>query len=137
MTVVALVLSAVLIVLAALHLLWALGWWFPLGDERALARAVVGAAGIERMPGAAVTALVVVALLFAAAWPWMAAGWFTTVGIAALVAVFLLRGGAAYLAGWRRIVPEEPFATLDRRAYGPLCLGLGTGFLILTYGALT
>ncbi len=132
-----LVLSAVLIVLAALHLLWALGWWFPLAEERALARAVVGARGIERMPGAVPSSLVVVALLFAAAWPWFGPSGLKTSGLAALTLVFLGRGAASYLPAWRRIVPEQPFATLDRRAYGPLCLALGAGFLILTYGALT
>ncbi|MCO6383182.1 DUF3995 domain-containing protein [Oceanicola sp. 502str15] len=137
MTGLSLVLSAVLIVLAALHLMWALGWWFPLSDERALARSVVGARGIEAMPGAGVTSLVVVALLFAAAWPWMAASWPVTLGLAGLAGVFLLRGAVAYAPGWRRRLPEEPFATLDRRAFGPLCLALGAGFLILTYGALT
>lgn len=136
MTLLSLALSAVLIGIAALHLMWALGWWFPIRQERALARAVVGARGIERMPGAVSCSVVVVALIFAAAWPWMPGHRLTALGLAGLAAVFLLRGGAAYLPSWRRLVPEEPFATLDRRLYGPLCLVLGAGFLILTYGAL-
>ncbi|SIN79364.1 DUF3995 domain-containing protein [Vannielia litorea] len=130
-------LSFVLVVLAALHLMWALGRWFPLGDERALARAVLGARGVEAMPGAVACALVVVALIFAAAWVWLPVHPVTVLGLAVLTAVFLARGAAAYVAAWRRLVPEEPFATLDRRIYGPLCLGIGAGFLILTYGALT
>ena len=44
--------SAALIVIAAVHLLWALGFWWPIKDEAALARAVVGTKGIDRMPGA-------------------------------------------------------------------------------------
>ncbi len=137
MTVLSLALSFVLIVLAALHLMWALGWWFPIREEAALARAVVGTRGVTEMPGAAATSLVVVALLFAAAWPWFPPNRLTGMGLAGLATVFVARGVAGYLPSWRARMPEEPFATLDRRYYAPLCLALGAGFLILTFGALT
>ena len=32
-----LILSVVLVVIAAVHLLWAIGYWFPITDEAALA----------------------------------------------------------------------------------------------------
>ena len=38
------------------------------------------------------------------------------------------RGVAGYTPAWRRLQSAEPFATLDRRYYAPLCLALGTGF---------
>ena len=132
----ALVLSAILVVLAAIHLLWALGYWFPLHDEAALARAVIGTRGVTRMPGAVPTALVTVALLFAAAWPWLPPSGLRTAGLAAATAVFLARGAASYLPAWRRRLPEEPFATLARRRYGPICLALGIGYLFLFLGDL-
>jgi len=45
-TFIALLASIGLIVIAAAHLLWALGIWWPIKDEAALARAVVGSKGI-------------------------------------------------------------------------------------------
>lgn len=45
--------------------------------------------------------------------------------------VFLGRGIAGYVPAWRERFPREPFATLDRRYYSPLCLLIAAGFLIL------
>ncbi|MEC3861020.1 DUF3995 domain-containing protein [Mesobacterium sp. TK19101] len=123
-------LSGVLIVLSALHFLWALGWWMPVADETRLARAVVGRRGITKMPGPVACATVAMGLFFAALLPhldWVPgkAGWVT-----GLSTLFVLRGGIAWLPAWRRALPEEPFATLDRWVYGPLSLGLGVGFVI-------
>ena len=132
---IAFLLSAVLVVLAAFHLLWALGYWMPIRDEAALARAVLGRPGVTRMPGAVPTAAVAVALMLAAAWPWFAASPLTLLGLWVIAAVFLIRGGVPWLLAWRRLTPEEPFASLDRTLYGPLCLILGAGFLILATGA--
>ncbi|WP_284162760.1 DUF3995 domain-containing protein [Frigidibacter sp. SD6-1] len=124
-------LTSVLSILAGLHLVWAIGWWFPFGDEGRLARAVVGARGIERMPGAIACSLVVVALLGVASVIWWPDTILRTAALWASGAVFLLRGVAAYVAAFRRLVPEEPFATLDRRCYAPLCLVLGAGLWLL------
>ncbi len=121
-------LSSVLVLLSALHLLWAIGYWFPIADEAALARAVVGRPEVRRMPGAVPCALVVVALFFAAAVPLFPPSPFRVVALGGLAAVFLARGIAAYLPAWRRLLPEQPFARLDRMVYGPLCLLLGAGF---------
>ena len=44
---------------------------------------------------------------------------------------FLGRGILGYTPWWRARHPVEPFATLDRRNYSPLCLWVGAGFLIL------
>ena len=130
-----LILSAVLVVVAAFHLCWSLGVWVPAGDEARLARAVYGTQGVERMPGPVACSLVTVALLFAAAWPWFPDGWLTRLGLVVLTLVFVGRGMVAYTSFWRRLAPTEPFATLDRRFYAPLCLILGAGFLILTLEA--
>jgi hypothetical protein len=93
-----------------------------------LARAVVGTAGVEKMPGAVPCALVVVALLFAIMCLWWPPSLLRSLAVGAIGAVFLARGAVAYTAFWRRLTPTEPFATLDRRYYGPLCLMLGLGF---------
>jgi len=129
-------LSVVLIVIGGVHVTWALGLWWPLRDEDRMVRAVVGTRGATRMPGPIPCALVAVILMFAAAWPWFLAGWIRTTGLALATLGFGLRGVMPWFPGWRRLTPQEPFATYDRRYYGPLCLALAAGFLILFAKAL-
>ncbi len=139
MTWLALILSVILVILAAIHLLWALGYWWPVRDEAQLARTVVGTEGIAKMPNAAQCSFVVVALLFAAAWPWLMAedtAPLGTLGGWVLTAVFLGRGIAGYIPAWRRLTPEQPFASLDQTLYSPLCLALGLGFAIFIWSIL-
>jgi hypothetical protein len=50
---------------------------------------------------------------------------------ALLALVFLARGVLSYTPAWRASHPVEPFATLDRRNYGPLCFWVGAGLTIL------
>lgn len=123
-----LILSFILIVIAALHVLWGIGYWVPIRDEAALVRAVCGFPGAEKMPAAVPCALVAVALLLAVMCLWWPPGIWRTLAIGAIGAVFLARGVAAFAPIWRRLTPVEPFATLDRKFYGPLCLMLGVGF---------
>ena len=125
----AVILSAILLSIAALHVLWGIGYWMPINEEAALARAVAGFAGIEKMPGPVPCALVAVALLMAAASLWWPHGLWRTCAMALIAAVFLLRGLAPFTIFWRKLTQVEPFATLDRRYYGPLCLALGLGFV--------
>ena len=131
MTAVALLVSAVLIVIAAVHFLWALGWWFPIREEARLVRAVVGVKGAERMPGPIPCALVVAAMLVAAGLPWIADGTLRQVALILAATGFVIRGLLPWRQFWRRLTPQEPFATYDRRYYGPLCLALGLGFAAL------
>lgn len=135
MTILALLASGGLIVIAAIHLMWALGIWWPIKDETALARAVVGTKGIEKMPGAVPCALVVVALLFAAAWPWFAASPLKTLGLFGIAFVFQLRAILAYSPLMKRLAPEQPFRRLDEAYYGPLCIFFGVVFMLLAGAA--
>jgi hypothetical protein len=127
MLILAFILSAVLIILAAFHMLWGFGFWIPWRDEARLVAAVVGARDVDRMPGPIPCGIVTALLLVVAIVIWGNPHWSQTVilGIAALV--FILRGLASYNRFWRKMTPEEPFATYDRRYYGPLCLVLGVG----------
>lgn len=134
MTYLAFVLSGILGIAAGLHVLWAIGYWTPIRNEDALAKAVIGTRGVTTMPGAVPCALVAVALMFAAALPHQPAFPARDLLMPAISFVFLARGAAAYLPPWRRLVPEEPFATLDRAVYGPLCLMIGIGYFILVLG---
>lgn len=131
MTFIALLASAGLIIIAAVHLLWALGYWWPIKDEADLARAVFGAKGITEMPGAMSCSVVVVASLFAAGWPWFEESTLKSVGLFGIALVFQLRAAAAYAPMFKRLTPEQPFRKLDETYYGPLCMIFGILFMIL------
>jgi Protein of unknown function (DUF3995) len=125
---------AVLAGLALLHAAWALGWYLPAGDERELAKLVLGESERElldgSMPPDAASWAVAGALAGAAALvhgtargrlPRRLRG--LTWGVAA---VFLLRGTAMVpfeLAGG----PADAYERLDLAFYSPLCLGLAAG----------
>jgi len=131
----------VLAAIAVIHILWAFGLRWPVESERDLVALVVGTTDRTQMPGpveciAAAAAIFCAGLLTlalarpialpaAAALPWAAA---------AAALVFIIRGVAAYLQVWRRRFAQEPFATMDRNWYGPLCLLLAAGFIVLMIG---
>jgi hypothetical protein len=135
----AVALTMVVAVIAALHAHWGRGGTWPAASAERLAKSAVGTPGITRMPSPR-SCFVVAALLAAVAtWPLFAVDllptawphWLTLLAGAGIAAVFVGRGVAGYTAAWRRRFSEQPFATLDRLAYSPLCLVLGAGFLIL------
>ncbi|MCF2871873.1 DUF3995 domain-containing protein [Octadecabacter sp. G9-8] len=135
MTILSLIASVGLIIIAALHLLWSLGYWWPIKDEAELARTVVGTKGVEKMPGAVACSLVVVALLFAAAWPWFPETAIKSLGLFGIAMVFQIRAVLAYAPFWKRATPEQPFRRLDEAYYGPLCIFFGVIFMILAGAA--
>ncbi|MBR7552201.1 DUF3995 domain-containing protein, partial [Mycobacterium tuberculosis] len=59
--------------------------------------------------------------------------WLLRLGMLALTVIFLARGGLSFTAFFRNRQAEEPFLTLDRRYYGPLCLAIGAGFAVLLF----
>ena len=135
-TIIAILVFLPLLTVGLAHLFWALGTTWPIQSEALLAQTVVGRPGITRMPNRLITGLIAL-LLFAAsviaiglADP--AEGGLSRTALGLLLAiVFLARGIVGYTPGWRTRYPTEPFATLDRKNYSPLCLWIGAGFLIL------
>jgi Protein of unknown function (DUF3995) len=135
-----LLVAAVLLVIAALHVYWGVGGHWPGRDAASLARTVAGFKNIAAMPPPAACFVVAGALVAAAVWPLMMSGRIAmglpnallVVGSLVLTMVFLARGVAAYLPAWRQLTPEQPFARLDRQLYGPLCLILGCLIAIVT-----
>ncbi len=133
---VAAALGIALLAVAIAHLLWSVGIMWPIRDERLLARSVAGAPGIERMPprylsfGVAIVTFAACIIAFSVA-DHESGGLVLT--LLALLAglVFLARGAIGYTDWWRVRTPEEPFRTLDRKTYSPLCLLVGIGFLVL------
>ena len=132
--------ATVLAVIAVIHTAWGLGIWWPINDETLLARAVVGAPGILKMPApvacfivvAALATVVVIVLMLGrvvgAAW---IPKWFVLIGGFGAAAVFLARGAVGYLPFWARLTPEAPFRTYDFWAYSPLCLLIGGAIVVL------
>ena len=141
MTLIALIMTSVLTLIAGLHVYWAIGGVWPGTDRRSLAHAVAGFRGMDMMPSATASFAVAACLVLAALWPAALAGLFATpfepaglvAGAVLMSLVFLGRGIAGYLPAWRRLTPQEPFATNDRRYFSPLCLALGSGFLFLAF----
>ncbi|MGH1369628.1 MAG: DUF3995 domain-containing protein [Maritimibacter sp.] len=133
--------GSILVILAvtgAIHALWALRIWWPIADEEALARAVVGAKGITRMPSAMMTWVVVVAIVLGILWTMALSGWIAlplpdwmvTGGGLLMAAVLLVRGIGTYFAGLFGMKAEEPFSTLNARYYSPVIILLGVGTLL-------
>ncbi len=133
--VVAALIFVVLLTVAIAHFMWAIGSPWPIRDPVLLAKTVIGRPGVTRVPkliSLVISLLVLAAGVFALALAdHTAGGWLLTLIGVALTAAFVARGAIGYTAGWRARFSEEPFATLDRKNYSPLCLALGVGFLLL------
>jgi hypothetical protein len=133
----AVLLSGVLFALAGVHLYWAFGGRWPGHDEASMVEHVVGRTRGMRAPGPAASIAVALALavggvlVAATLLPptrWDRLAW---LGRALLFAVFAGRGVATYVPSVFRYAEGTPFARLNRRAYGPLCLSIALGILIL------
>jgi hypothetical protein len=122
--------TSVCSVLAFVTLLWSLGFVWPMRSEAELARAVIGTKGRDTMPHAWPLALYPVLFMTAAIWPVWPTLWVSE-GLAVFAVIFLARGGATFSRVMDRLCPEQPFATFDRRFYGPLSLALGLAFVLL------
>ncbi|MBN9348820.1 MAG: DUF3995 domain-containing protein [Devosia sp.] len=125
-----------LLMVAFAQLLWSLGRTWPIRNETLLAQTVVGTPGITRMPNRLLTFVVSLLILAAgivalALADHTSGGWWLTLLGLLLAALFIGRGALSYTRGWRARFPTEPFATLDRKNYAPLCFWIGAGFLIL------
>ncbi|MCF6320200.1 MAG: DUF3995 domain-containing protein [Rhizobiaceae bacterium] len=136
---IAVILSLVLFVIAALHLYWALGGLWPGIDKASLTRTVIGATNMSTMPPAwltvAVSACIFAASLFPLMWenlmPDLLPKVILLLGMWVLSLVFIGRGIAGYQPFFRKSNSEEPFASLNRKYFSPLCLLLGGGFISL------
>jgi Protein of unknown function (DUF3995) len=118
--------------IAALHVVWGLGYTWPDKDSKSLALRVAGFKNIQTMPSLAACFAVAVFLIFAGLIILWTLGHFDPLLpivvrkliLVGMAAGFCIRGIFSFLPFWRRMTPEQPFARLDRRYYGPLCLCL-------------
>ncbi|MEE9319556.1 MAG: DUF3995 domain-containing protein [Granulosicoccus sp.] len=141
MTLIAAVVFAVLSGIALLHAAWAFGVHWPAHDEQSLINRVIGKRGMTEMPGIGLTLLVVIGIAsggVCALWGARLVSlplpeWLSSLSIVVLAIIFGLRGVASYLPG-PLSSSVEPFATLDRHYYAPLCLALCCGYLFIYHG---
>jgi hypothetical protein len=125
-----------LLVVAIAHFAWAFGNTWPIRNEQLLVQTVVGTPEATRMPNRllifVMAVLVLVAGIIALSLADKTSGGLplTLVGVV-LALIFFGRGVLGYTPSWRARHPVEPFASLDRKNYSPLCLWVGAGFLIL------
>ena len=133
----ALLLFLAVFALSLVHFYWSRGSHWPMESEEALARAVVGD-GRRRMPGRLPCLAVSFILCMAAIFPLCAldpASRLPVRHISGVIAgVFVARGIAGYSPTWRRHFRDEPFATLDKRYYSPLCILLGLAYVAFGSG---
>lgn len=130
----------VLTSIAAMHVAWGVGVRWPRSTELELVSTVVGYQR-NRMPSPNQCYLAALAIYIPGIIALMLAGLIDVaipasfgmfVGIVA-ASVFAGRGIAGYLPAWRAHFAREPFASLDRRYYSPLCLILAAGFALLLF----
>jgi hypothetical protein len=141
MMLIAIAVSLVMAAVAAIHVYWGLGGLWPGNSLQDLANIVVGDKNMTRMPPAWLTLSVSAVLVGVVLWPLVLAPiavrflplWLIATATYLLAAVFLVRGFASYVPAVARLNDVEPFATLNRRYYGPLCIALGAGYFALAY----
>jgi hypothetical protein len=128
----------VLTAIAAIHVAWGTGMRWPRKSEAELVTAVVGHRS-DKMPAPNQCYLAALAIFIPGAIALLLAGlvqtplpsWLVLFAGAGAALVFAGRGIAGYVPAWRARHPREPFASLDRQYYSPLCLLLAAGLVVL------
>ena len=124
-----------LLAIALVHFIWALGSTYPVKDSKTLAKTVAGFRDIEKMPPRILTAVVGLFILGAGIWVLAMAdpmdSFTLTMGGIILTLIFLGRGIFGFTKKWAELTPEQPFRSLDKKLYSPLCVGVGIGILVI------
>jgi hypothetical protein len=132
----------VLTTIAAIHVAWGFGVRWPGKTEAELVTTVIGHRR-DTMPSPSQCYLAALAIFIPGAIALMLAGrvqtplppWLVLLAGGAAALVFAGRGIAGYVPAWRARHSREPFASLDRHYYSPLCLLLAAGFLVILINA--
>jgi hypothetical protein len=131
----------VLTAIAVAHLMWAFGSRWPARNERELVAQVIGRTGQRQMPPPFQCALAALAIFLAGVSALVVSNFLivplpapaiTMLGFV-VAAIFGVRGLAAYHPVWRETFSQEPFATMDRTKFGPLCLLFALGFAVMAF----
>jgi hypothetical protein len=159
-TSIALLIFSTLTLIACLHAYWAMGGKWPGRDDETLANIVIGTKGLTKLPKASLTVLVALLIFIAGLIPMLWANaisqtnsiafplptvlisilevmnglipiWFLKIAMTGLILIFLGRGVVTYTPWAEQQDLEEPFRSLDKKYYAPLCLTLGIGLMVL------
>jgi hypothetical protein len=138
MSFIALAIFLLLAAIAGIHVAWGTGVRWPRKTEAELVSTVIGHRS-DKMPTPNQCYLAALAIFIPGAIAMMLAGlvqtplppWPVLLAGAAAALVFAGRGIAGYVPAWRARHPREPFASLDRHYYSPLCLLLAAGLVVL------
>jgi len=134
---IAVTLFIVLSAIALVHVHWGSGGLWPCKDLQTLVNTVIGTKGMTRMPPTGLTLGVAILIGCAGLFPLLSVYApddilpfnLVTFGMVVLALIFIGRGIASFSGLFRRMQASEPFVTLDRKYYGPLCLIIGVGFV--------
>jgi hypothetical protein len=138
MSFIAFAIFLLLTIIAGIHVAWGTGVRWPRKTEAELVTTVIGHRS-DRMPAPGQCYLAALAIFIPGAIALMLAGlvqtilppWLVILAGAGAALVFAGRGIAGYVPAWRARHPREPFASLDRHYYSPLCLLLAAGLVVL------
>jgi len=138
MSFIALAIFLLLTAITVIHVVWGKGVRWPRKTEAELVTTVIGHKR-DTMPSPSQCYLAALAIFIPGVIALMLAGlvqtplppWLVTLAAAAAALVFAGRGIAGYVPAWRARHPREPFASLDRHYYSPLCLLLAAGLVVL------
>ncbi len=124
--------AAVLAAISGLHVAWGLGSSFPSSDRTTLADTTAGAPELAPPPACFAVAglLATAATLVLDVLPLSRR--LRNAGVSVLALVLGARGTFGVMGQTGKIVPWTPserFNSIDRKYYGPLCLGLSAGAL--------
>jgi hypothetical protein len=133
----------VLTAITAIHVAWGVGMRWPRRTEAELVTTVIGHKR-DTMPSPSQCYLAALAIFIPGAIALMLAGlvqtplppWLVLLAGAGAASIFAGRGIAGYVPAWRALHPREPFASLDRHYYSPLCLMLAAGLAALLANAM-
>ncbi len=113
-----------------LHVAWAFGVCWPADNEQMLIKTVIGHPNVKKMPSRSLTLCVAFGIALAGLVALVgghivnipAPNWMVESALILLILIFVGRGLSSYLIDGPLGKRIEPFATLDRRYFAPLCL---------------
>ncbi len=139
MNIIALIIFAILIIIALIHLSWAFGSFWPARDEYSLVQMVIGEPDIRHMPSRKLIFFIAIAFFLAALFALWGANiimpplplWIRELVIFLLAFIFATRGLAPFLIAKQLGERVEPFKSLDKSLFAPISILISIGFIIL------
>jgi len=133
---------AILLVVSLVHLAWAFGMAWPAKQRDMLVPTVVGLPKEKPMPPAVLTVVVAFAITCLGVVALWGAGVISVSGFAGVkgwallgvAAIFSVRGIVTYFPISPFKSAAEPFRSLNRRYFSPLCLLLSAGYTAIFLG---